>query len=111
MTESRYIKLTGNYYFDPIKRHILKKQGQQYSFVLHDRRRLHRPVTKDRRGRFEEMPLQLVPIHHELFWDAEGKNVYRKIKDNFVLYSRDRRKTHNPSPTGVDRRQSGGHHR
>jgi hypothetical protein len=106
MSETRYIKLTGNYYFDPIKKHILKKQGNSYSFVLHDRRRSHRPVAKDRRSKYESMPIHLEPITHGLYWDAANKDVYRKIGNNFVLYSKDRRKIPGQSPTGADRRQS-----
>ena len=106
MSEKNYIKLTGSYYFDPLKKHILKKQGGGFVFVLHDRRRQHRPVAKDRRARFEAMPIQLKPIMQGLFWDAENKDVYKKIGGNFVLYSKDRRKTRGSSPVGHERRQS-----
>jgi hypothetical protein len=105
MPEADYIKLTGSFYFDPIKKSILKKQGGQFSFVLHDRRRAHRPVSKDRRAKFEAMPIHLKPITHGLFWDAESKDVYRKIGNNFVLYSKDRRKGHSPRPSHEERRK------
>src|ERR1035441_962280 len=105
MAESQYMKLTGSYYFDPVKKHILKKQGGKFSFVLHDRRRAHRPVSKDRRSKFESMPIHLQPITHGLYWDSGNKDVYRKMGNNFVLYSKDRRKVHGPSPTGQDRRK------
>ncbi|HEY5039589.1 MAG TPA: hypothetical protein VIJ93_11000 [bacterium] len=104
MSEKNYLKLTGSFYFDPIHKHILKKQGGTYSFVLHDRRRTHKPVSKDRRSRLEAMPIHLKPIIQGLFWDSENKYVYKKIGGNFVLYSKDRRKSHGPSPTGSDRR-------
>src|SRR5579872_5152775 len=104
MAEKDYLKLTGNYYFDPVKKTILKKQGGSFSFVLHDRRRGHRPVSQDRRSRMEAMPIHLKPMAQNLFWDAEGKNVYKKIGGNYVLYSRDRRKSGGDSPTGKDRR-------
>jgi hypothetical protein len=106
MAESKYIKLSGNYYFDPVNRHILKKQGAGYSFVRHDRRLGNKPVVKDRRDKFEAMPVEMRPITHGLYWDPEGKNVYRKIGNNFVLYSKDRRKTSGQSPTGADRRRT-----
>jgi hypothetical protein len=105
MSEASYIKLTGNFYFDPVKKHILKKQGGQFSFVLHDRRRSQRPVTKDRRAKFEAMPIHLKPIARGLFWDPESKNVYRKIGNNFVLYSKDRRKGRGPNPSAEERRK------
>ena len=104
MSEKNYIKLSGSFYFDPIKKHILKKQGVGFTFVMHDRRRMHKPVSKDRRSKFEAMPIHLKPVDHGLFWDAENKDVYKKINGNFVLYSKDRRKTHGPSPTGAERR-------
>lgn len=107
MAEEKFIRLSGNYFFDPIKREILKKQGAGYVFVRHDRRLSNRPVAKDRRDRFEAMPIHLKPITHGLFWDAEGKNVYKKIGGNFVLYSRDRRKAAGASPTGQERRLPG----
>ncbi len=106
MSEKDYIKLTGNFYFDPVKKHILRKLGSAFSFVRHDRRFSHRPVSKDRRDKFDAMPIHLKPIAQGLFWDAEAKNVYKQIKGNFVLYSKDRRKSPGPSPTGAERRQS-----
>lgn len=105
MSEKNYMKLTGNYYFDPVKKHILKKQASGFVFVMHDRRRSHRPVSKDRRAKFEAMPIHLKPMAQGLFWDSENKDVYKKIGGNFVLYSKDRRKAHGPSPTGNDRRK------
>ena len=105
MSEKSYIKLTGSFYFDPIKKQILRRQGQDFTLVLHDRRRSHRPVSKDRRARYDAMPIHLKPLPQGLFWDAEGKNVYKKVGGNYVLYSKDRRKAHGPSPTGAERRQ------
>jgi hypothetical protein len=105
MAENQYLKLSGNYYFDPVHHHILKKQGNTYTFVRHDRRIIPKPVNKDRRSRFETMPIHLKPIAQGLFWDAEGKNVYRKVGGNFVLYSKDRRRQANPVAVDSDRRQ------
>ncbi len=105
MSEKDYLKLSGSFYFDPIKKHILKKQGSGWAFVMHDRRRGHKPVTKDRRAMFDAMPIHLKPIAQGLFWDSNAKDVYKKIKDNLVLYSKDRRKSHGPSPTGGERRK------
>ncbi len=105
MSEKNYIKLSGNFYFDPVKKHILKKQGSSFAFVRHDRRFSHRPVAKDRRYKFDAMPIHLKPIAQGLFWDAENKHVYKKINENYVLYSKDRRKAPGASPTGAERRQ------
>lgn len=104
MSEARYLKLTGNYYFDPIRKEILKKQGDQFVLVLHDRRRFNQPVVKDRRSRYESLPIHMKPTAKGLFWDEENKNVYRKIKGNFVLYSKDRRKALSSNPIGLNRR-------
>ena len=104
MSEKNYIKLSGTFFFDPIKKAILKKQGGGFAFVMHDRRRNHRPVTKDRRAKFEAMPIHLKPIAQGLFWDAENKDVYKKINGNFVLFSKDRRKTKGQAPGGAERR-------
>ena len=108
MSEKNYIKLSGSFYFDPVKKHILKKQGAGFVFVMHDRRRMHRPVTKDRRAKFEAMPIHLKPVSQGLFWDSENKDVYKKIGGNYVLFSKDRRKSHGASPTGTERRTA--HH-
>ncbi len=104
MSEKTYVKLSGSFYFDPVKRHILKKQGAGFVFIMQDRRRNHRPVTKDRRAKFEAMPIHLKPIAQGLFWDVENKAVYKKIGGNFVLFSKDRRKTHGQNPGGGERR-------
>jgi len=109
MSEKNYMKLSGNFYFDPVKKHILKKSAGGFSFVMHDRRRGHRPVSKDRRAKFDAMPIHLKPIAQGLFWDAENKDVYKKIGGNFVLFSKDRRKSHGDSPTGAERRHHQAH--
>ncbi len=105
MSEKQYLKLSGSFYFDPIKKQILKKQGGSFSLVLNDRRRSQKPVTQDRRARFEAMPIHLTPIAQNLFWDSNSKDVYKKIGGNFVLYSKDRRKAH--KPVDQDRRSTG----
>jgi hypothetical protein len=107
MAENQYIKLTGNFYFDPVNRYILKKQGTAFIFVRHDRRNFHKPVGKDRRGKFDFIPIHLKPIAQGLLWDAESKNVYKVIRGNYVLYSRDRRKMPGNNPVGHERRQKG----
>jgi len=104
MSEKDFIKLTGSFYFDPVKKHILKKMGTKFTFVVHDRRRMHRPVARDRRAKFDAMPIHLKPIAQGLFWDGEGKHVYKMINGNYVLYSKDRRKTHGTGPGGKERR-------
>ena len=105
MAENPYVKLSGNYYFDPVHHHILKKQGNTFTFVRHDRRLFPKPVPQDRRSRREAMPIQLKPIGQGLFWDAEAKNVYRNVGGNFVLYSKDRRRSSKPLAPEKDRRQ------
>lgn len=110
LSEKNYIKLTGNFYFDPLKKNILKKQGSSYIFVLNDRRRNEKPVSKDRRkGAAETVPVHLKPIIQGLYWDAANKQVYKKLGGNFVLFSKDRRKAHGPSPTGHERRTGHSH--
>lgn len=106
MSEDKYIKLQGNFYFDPVQKTILKKQGTKYIFVLHDRRRVNLPVVKDRRAKFEEMPVHLKPIANNLFWNADTKQVFKKIGNNFVLYSKDRRQGRAPKTHDKERRGS-----
>ena len=106
MAEEKFIKLTGNFYFDPAQKAILRRTGDRYSFVLHDRRRVNRPVVKDRRAKFDAMPVHLKPIAQGLFWNAETKEVFRKIGNNYVLYSKDRRSGRAPGHGGQERRGS-----
>ena len=106
MSEKNYIKLTGSYVFDPATKRILKKQGDGYVVVLHDRRKSQKPVARDRRYKPEAASIHLKPISHFLYWDSAGKDVYKKIGGNFVLYSRDRRKAPVAKRPGLDRRIS-----
>lgn len=91
MSEDKYIKLQGNFFFDPVQKTILKKQGSKFTHVMHDRRRVNVPVVKDRRAKFEAMPVHLKPIAKGLFFNPATKEVFRQIGNNYVLYSRDRR--------------------
>ncbi len=93
MSEANYTQLTGNYYFDPVKKIILKKLGDKYTVVLHDRRRMNRFVGKDRRKKEEEQPTNLKPLGKGLYWDEKSKDLFRKAGDKWVLFTKDRRKT------------------
>ena len=92
MGETDYVKLTGNFYFDPAKKIILKKVGGSYSVVLHDRRRLHKPVAMDRRKKEEKQPTDLKPLGKGLYWDSKSKDLFRKAGETLVLFTKDRRK-------------------
>lgn len=110
MAESNYVKLTGNYYFDPVQKVIFKKLGDRFTVVLHDRRRHNRPVGLDRRQKPDEPPADMKPIGKGLYWDKNSKDVYRKVEGKMVLYTKDRRKTRerrntaSRPATGKDRR-------
>ncbi len=104
MAEPKYVHLTGDYYFDPHSRHILRKMGGRWVFIRHDRRSGQKPVGRDRRSRMEQLPVELKPISMGLYWDEKHKMVYKKVRDNFVLYSKDRRRKPGSSPTGKERR-------
>jgi len=106
MTEANYVKLTGNYFFDPAKKVILKKQGGKFITVLHDRRRANRPVGQDRRKRDAEPPMDLKALGQGLYWDPKSKEIYRKAADKMVLFTRDRRKDRASKPVEKDRRAS-----
>lgn len=106
MSEDKYIKLQGSFYFDPAQRTILRKQGGQFIHVMHDRRRVNLPVTKDRRAKFEEIPVQLKPIAKGLFFNPATKEVFRRIGNNYVLYSKDRRQGRAPKTHDKERRGS-----
>ncbi|HVZ81119.1 MAG TPA: hypothetical protein VHE12_10065 [bacterium] len=106
MSAEKYIKLQGNFYFDPVQKTIMRKQGDQFILVLHDRRRVNRPVVKDRRAKFDELPVHLKPIAKGLFFNPETKEVFRKIGNNYVLYSKDRRSGRGGGPAGQERRGS-----
>jgi hypothetical protein len=93
MAEANYVKLTGNYYFDPAQKVILKKLGDRFTTVLHDRRHVQRPVGLDRRQKAVESPIGMKPIGHGLYWDKISKEIYRKAEGKMVLYTKDRRKT------------------
>jgi hypothetical protein len=104
MAESSYVKLTGNFFFDPAQKVILKKVGDRYIQVLHDRRRSSRPVAIDRRKRADENQGDMRPLGRGLYWDKKSKDIYRKAGDNLVLFTKDRRKGAGPRPENGERR-------
>ncbi len=93
----RLIKLGAGYYWDPVKRQLLRKTSDRYLFVRHDRR-------GPRRTQEEAEIRQFRMITGGLFWDAAAKKLYRKAGDHYVLYSRDRRKIAGRAP-GSERRR------
>jgi hypothetical protein len=106
MAVSDYIKLTGNFYFDPAGRVILKKVGDRYTVVQHDRRRVNKPVSVDRRKKAGEAPAGMMALGDGLFGDEKSKGIYRQAAGKLTLYSRDRRKAVGHTHTGVERRKS-----
>lgn len=106
MADARYLKLTDDYYFDKTKKLVVRKIGENYIEAIKDRRKTSKPVPKDRRSRMEEEDVKLKPISQGLYWDSAELKVYRKVGNNFVLFSRDRRHYSGDSPTGEDRRKS-----
>jgi hypothetical protein len=105
MAEKNLIHMKGQFYFDADNRDILKLEAGGYVFVRHDLRSRQMPVTKDRRQMASAPPVQLVPIGRDLYWDEEGKAVYRLLNNNFVLYSRDRRKARAKNSSAQDRKR------
>jgi hypothetical protein len=108
MADARYLKLTGDYYFDKVKKLVVRKVGENYIEAIKDKRKINRSVPNDRRSRIVEETVLLRPISQGLFWNSAELKVYRKVGKNFVLYSKDRRQSSGYSPTGADRRQSRG---
>jgi hypothetical protein len=89
--EKRLIKLMRNYYFDPVAKYIIKRSGTDFSFVSDNRRLREKPVDNDRRMSREPVDVHPKLISQGLYWDAEGKKVYKKVRGKFILYSKDRR--------------------
>ena len=101
---SRYLHLSGFYYFDTNTRDIVKQQGGKYVFLKHDQRQSEMPVMRERRKVAYTPPVQLQPIGKDLYWDQDNKCVYRRTGNNFVLYSRDRRKRQALMQKSADKR-------
>ena len=106
MLETRYLKLTRNYYFDRLKKQVQKRNGKSILKILPDRRNSTRFVAKDRRDKMGDEASSLKSISQVLFWDSAKMEIYRKVGINYVLYSKDRRKFPGYSPTGLERRQA-----
>jgi hypothetical protein len=110
MAEANYVKLTGNYYFDPAQKVILKKLGDRFTTVLHDRRHVQRPVGLDRRQKAKEPPTGMKARGYGPYWDKKSMDLYRMTAGKPVLYTKDRRKTKERRaelgrrPQGKDRR-------
>ncbi len=98
----RYIHIRENLYFDTKDRVIVKNMGNRYVFVSHDRRRTSIPVEQEKRKDAKVLK-NLILISKGMLFDPKTKCVYKKIGNNLVLYSRDRRKE--SKPVKVDRRK------
>ncbi len=89
---SRYVHLEGNIYFDTKDKVIVKNMGGRYVFLRHDRRTKNIPVEDEKRE-FNKKSADLIPVSSGLFYDKKLRHLYKKIGNNLVLYSKDRRKT------------------
>ncbi len=95
----RLVRLKVGVYFDPVSREVLRKVGSQYIFIRHDLRRSSRTGERSTAVTFK-------PIKGGLYWDPKELKVYQFRSGNYVLYSKDRRKTPAAkSPTGAERRK------
>jgi hypothetical protein len=95
----RLVKLSSGYYFDPLEKALLRKQGSQFGFVRHDRR--YERTLKASQAEAEAKGFRMVI--GGLFWDEKAKKLYRKSGKNYVLFSPDRRKAR--SSVAVERRK------
>ena len=102
---ARLVKLSAGYYFDPVEKELLKKQGSQIGFVRHDRR--HERLMKATQAEAEARAFRMVL--GGMYWDEKAKKLYRKSGKNFVLYSPDRRKGGAKAPQSGERRKSRPH--
>ena len=91
ISEKRLIKLTRNYYFDRLTKYIIKRVGNDFGFVADNRRTSQKPVDRERRQSTEPVDVHPKPISQGLYWDPDGKKVYKKVRGKFILYSKDRR--------------------
>jgi hypothetical protein len=90
--KARLVRLTSGYYYDPVEKALLRKEGSQFGFVRHDRR--HERELKATQAEAEARGFRMVA--GGLFWDEKLKKLYRKSGRNFVLYTGDRRKSKGP---------------
>jgi hypothetical protein len=106
----RYIPLGGILYFDTKDRTILRKNGERFVFMRHDRRNAQAavqaqwPVKYERRNSVKEAR-RYKSIGGGLYWSEELGGVFKKSGENFLLYSRNRRKSAGAPPDGVERRR------
>jgi hypothetical protein len=101
---ARLIKLGTGYFFDPVEKALLKKEGSQYGFVRHDRR--HQRTARASQAEAEARGFRLVA--GGLFWDEKAKRLYRKSGGHYLLYTGDRRKAPAKNVGIRDRRKSRG---
>lgn len=101
---ARLINLGASYYFDPLEKALLRKEGSQYGFVHHDRR--HERAVKASQAEAEAKGFRMVA--GGLFWDEKAKKLYRKSGKNYLLYTGDRRKTAARKAGEPERRRSRG---
>ena len=107
--KARLVRLTSGYYYDPVEKALLRKEGSQFGFVRHDRR--HEREMKATQAEAEARGFRMVA--GGLFWDEKLKKLYRKSGRNFVLYTGDRRKAkatdrRKKRPGGKERRKPRG---
>ena len=97
MEVKRLKKLGAGYFWDPIKKQVVKKVGSVFQFVRHDRRGAARGAGVQRRFK---------SVTGGLLWDLVENKLYRKQGEHYILYSPDRRKKRGRSPSGAERRRS-----
>ena len=102
MAEERYMHLKGNLYYDTKDKVIVQHLGNRYVFLRHDRRSKASPVTEGKREE-DKITKGFIQVQGTLYFDKTTRQLYRKLGNKMVLYTKDRRKT--TGKVSVDRRK------
>lgn len=91
MMENRYEHLKTNFYYDSKDKTIVKKIGDRFVFIRHDRRNNSRPIKEGKRSE-DKISKNYLLVQGTLYFDKHTNQLYKRSGNTFVLYTRDRRK-------------------
>jgi hypothetical protein len=91
MSDARYTQIKGDFYYDSKDKVIAKKVGERFVFVRHDRRSKSAPVKEGKRSE-DRISRNYLLVQGTLYFDKHTNQLYKRSGNNFVLYTKDRRK-------------------
>jgi hypothetical protein len=99
--KQRLVPLSGDFYYDPKEKLILKKEGSQFKLLDHERKRVNGTAAQVKNDALEQ---GYKAVSGGFYWNEKTRQLYVRQGERYVLYALDRRRKAVPKRRKDDRR-------